>query len=331
MKRPVRLVAMLLAASLTVGELITGGLGITALAGEYDAVKVSYSDELPDVLSASYTFSNGVLTLKGNVNSTEIQNYTKKNQVKKIVAAKGTVLPENCVGLFAFYTECEEIDLSNADTSKVTDMTRMFYECYELKTLDVSSFNTKNVTSMQAMFYFCRSLKELNLSNFDTSNVTNMNLMFCCMHSCPALDLRNFNTAKVKDMSYMFAYSENLKSLDLSGKGFNTENVTWFGSMFGNLANLETIQLGKNFEYIYNGMALDNSGGLGWSREDGTESVSGRDDTAAFFNNGVNTYHKRKELQGNLTIEGVGKYDAVLRAKVTDCNITGQSYRLQCG
>lgn len=31
-------------------------------------------EEMPEILGASYTFSNGTLTLKGNVNSTEIQN-----------------------------------------------------------------------------------------------------------------------------------------------------------------------------------------------------------------------------------------------------------------
>ncbi|MBR3339541.1 MAG: BspA family leucine-rich repeat surface protein [Lachnospiraceae bacterium] len=39
-----------------------------------------------------------------------------------------------------------------------------------LKNLDLNSFNTSNVTDMSFMFYECENLTNLNLSGFDTSN-----------------------------------------------------------------------------------------------------------------------------------------------------------------
>ena len=60
----------------------------------------------------------------------------------------------------------------------------MLYNCLSLKELNLSNFNTTHVTNMECMFYNCSSLKELNLSNFNTNNVTNMGGMF---YNCSSL------------------------------------------------------------------------------------------------------------------------------------------------
>ena len=70
------------------------------------------------------------------------------------------------------------------DTSKVTDMNHLFYNCTSLTALNISNLNTSNVTNMNGMFANCKSLKSLDLSNFDTSNVTDMGNMFI---NCPSL------------------------------------------------------------------------------------------------------------------------------------------------
>ena len=46
-------------------------------------------------------------------------------------------------------------DLSNFDTSNVTNMEGMFYECYSLISIDLSNFETSNVTNMAGMFHGC--------------------------------------------------------------------------------------------------------------------------------------------------------------------------------
>ena len=91
-----------------------------------------------------------------------------------------------------FCKDITEIDLSNFDTSKVTDMKDMFVSCSSLTLLDLSNLNTSIVTNMEAMFNYCSSLTLLDLSNFNTSKVTNMGSMF---HSCSKLkyiNLKNF-------------------------------------------------------------------------------------------------------------------------------------------
>ena len=71
------------------------------------------------------------------------------------------------------------IDLSNFDTSKVTNMAYMFHNCHKLKVIKgLNKFKTNEVTSMNSMFYCCKELEELDLTNFDTSKVANMDDMF---------------------------------------------------------------------------------------------------------------------------------------------------------
>ena len=160
-------------------------------------------------------------------------------------------LPEDCLGagddqyfLFGGLTDLTDFDLSGFDTSKVTNMDSMFFDCQSLTKLDLSSFNTSKVTNMHGMFGGCNSLKTLNLSSFNTSNVTDMGYMFHNCYNLTSIDLHKFNTSKVTAMHSMFHFCESLESLDLSG--FNTSNVTTMGYMFEGCYNLTSLNL-KNF------------------------------------------------------------------------------------
>ena len=53
------------------------------------------------------------------------------------------------------------IDVSNFDTSKVTNMDYMFFDCYNLTALDVSKWDLSNVTRMNKIFDGCQNLKIL--------------------------------------------------------------------------------------------------------------------------------------------------------------------------
>ena len=134
-----------------------------------------------------------------------------------------------------------EVDLSNFDTSKVTNMASMFNAMPKLTSLNLSNFDTSKVTNMSYMFSAIRNLITLNLSNFDTSKVTNMQYMFAGMHNVTTLNLSNFDTSKVTNMQYMFAGMRNLTALNLSN--FNTSQVTNMHSMFGAMSSLTTLDL----------------------------------------------------------------------------------------
>ena len=205
------------------------------------------------------------------VNDTENAGYYKLY----IGGDGGVVANPNSSTLFANFKQTKTIDLSNLDTSYVTDMNYMFdgmshlenitfgekfdtsnvtnmnqmFATWDgvsqLKTINLSSFKTSKVTNMSGMFAGLTELTELDLSNFDTSSVTNMGQMFEGLSKITELDLSNFDTSNVTSMSAMFNKCSSLKALDLSN--FNTKKVTGMVNMFLNTTNLQTIYVGPNW------------------------------------------------------------------------------------
>lgn len=110
------------------------------------------------------------------------------------------------------------------------------FDGHALTSIDFGdNFNTSNVTNMSGMFWECRGLTSLNLSNFNTSNVTDMSNMFIGCSGLTSLNLSNFNTANVNDMRYMFyncskLTSLNLYNFDMSGlTSHNEDNTSYTG------------------------------------------------------------------------------------------------------
>ena len=121
------------------------------------------------------------------------------------IAANGKIAPESCEDLFFGYSNLISVDFNDAfDTSEVTTMNAMFYDCERLKTIDLSNFNTSNVTDMRYMFFGCKSLEKIDVSSFDTSNVTDMGYMFYNCKSVEEFDVSSFDTSKVTTMAHMF-------------------------------------------------------------------------------------------------------------------------------
>ena len=152
-----------------------------------------------------------------------------------------------------------EIDLSNFDTSQVTNMNNMFDGMTNLTTLNLSNFNTSKVTNMRFMFFHASNLTSLNLSNFDTSRVTDMQYMFSYASNLTSLNLSNFDTSKVTNMRYMFYGMSNLAILNLSS--FDTSKVTNMNAMFYDVHSLITLNLSNfdtskvtNMSYMFYGM-----------------------------------------------------------------------------
>ena len=182
--------------------------------------------------------------LDSGLTVTETDSSTSTSVEKKlynlyIASDTEIIAPVNCRGLFAYFSNLETINFNdNFNTTKVTCMTYMFYQCKSLINVDLSSFNTSNVISMSGMFEGCNSLISLDLSSFDTSNVTNMRYTFGACYSLTSLDLTHFNTSSVTNMGVMFGSCRSLTSLDLSS--FNISNVTGMERIFCNSKNLQT-------------------------------------------------------------------------------------------
>ena len=167
-----------------------------------------------------------------------------KNNVTKVVfdPAFANARPTNC---YAWFNGCENLTniegIEYLNTSQVTDMHNMFYNCYHLQTTDFSGFDTRNVKDMSYMFHNCDSLKSLDISNFITSEVTDMSGMFEGCIGLTSLDLSHLNTSKVSIMISMFQSCIKLLSVNLSG--WDTRNVKSMTRMFKRCHSLKTLDL----------------------------------------------------------------------------------------
>ncbi len=84
------------------------------------------------------------------------------------------------------------------DTSAITDMNSIFYNCTNLTTIPL--LNTSNVVNIAQAFMGCKNLTAI--AQLDTSKVTTMEYMF---HGCTNLKtIPSLNTSNVKGMHYMF-------------------------------------------------------------------------------------------------------------------------------
>jgi surface protein len=82
--------------------------------------------------------------------------------------------------MFRNCTNLKSLDLSNFNTSDVSDMSYMFANCEKLKLLDISSFNTSNATNIDGIFYCCK-IEELIINQQDKNLVeylTKRNIKF---------------------------------------------------------------------------------------------------------------------------------------------------------
>lgn len=168
--------------------------------------------------------------------------FPHRSLIKKVVLTGPVVANAESLGLFFDMNQLTTIEnLSNLDTSQVTNMDYFFAWCSQLTSLDLSTFDTQNVRSMNYMFNGVSSVSTLDLSNFNTANVTEMSHIFYGMSGLTSLDLSSFNTMNVSNMSYMFYDCSALTTLDVTG--FQTANVTNFSHMFRGCAGLAQLDL----------------------------------------------------------------------------------------
>lgn len=166
----------------------------------------------------------GVTVTKTLAVAKEKSLFSKRKDVKGVMF----MAPQNIVDTaYMFYEhEAPELDLTNLDTTNVTNMRGMFASA-KTKKINFGNFNTANVTNMHYMFAASK-VRTLDLHGFDTTNVQDMSYMFASAQAT-TLDISSFNTANVINMQAMFAESE-VTTLDL--RGFDTSHVRVISEMF---------------------------------------------------------------------------------------------------
>ncbi len=164
------------------------------------------------------------------------------------------------------------LDLTNFNTSEVTDMSYMFQGCgnsSSLMTLDLSSFDTAKVTTMQQMFQ-SSNIANIDLMSFSSDNLRSMRNMFASSKATSIQFSPSFTAEKVYDMTSAFLSCSKLTSLDLSYfkpqsltlmqntfngtalteldlSGFHTQKVSTMQAIFSGSKSLKTIYVGDGW------------------------------------------------------------------------------------
>ncbi len=233
------------------------GLTIKRTTGMASYLHNGWQSQIADTLSlTSIEFTNDNTGLSGTpiqigaTDETSSANWTEANTncfgvyaylngtTLKVYSPVTIYAPQDSSGLFA-NLDVYSITFDNFDTSKVTNMSYMFYECMVLETLNLNKFNTSKVTNMSYMFWQCRSLLQLEISSFNTSSVLNMQQMFYGCNCLNDINLSNFDTSKVTNMESMFVACSNLTTLNLLSFYINS-GVTTTSMLYG-CASLTTI------------------------------------------------------------------------------------------
>ena len=208
-----------------------------------------------------YPLSEYYIIKKNDIKNNELE--VKLNQIKSL---------NNMINMFQS-NENEPINLSEIssiidwDTSNVTDISNLFYNCSLLKSIQgLSKFNTSNITNISNLFYNCINLTSVDdISKWNLDKVTDMSNMFfnCrCLASLP--DISTWNTKNIKDMRGIFCNCSSLKSLPDISK-WNTEKVINMSGLFrncSNLAQLPNISLWNMGNVMYMGGMFSNCSSL---------------------------------------------------------------------
>ena len=142
--------------------------------------------------------------------------------VESVTFGQGFIFPGNSSYFFSSRESLTYVDMSLADTSRVTDMSGMFYNDSNLQEVNLGSIDVSNVVDVSYMFEGCQSIEELDLSCFSgTDAVRNIYDMFSSCSNLTSVDMGGW------DWSYV-DYTENLfEGCDSLEELITPANVNW--------------------------------------------------------------------------------------------------------
>ena len=179
-----------------------------------------------------------------NQSHSELFNFEEKF-IEIIVKLKGV---QNITDASEMFKGCVSLsalpDIGKWDTSKVTNMSGLFWECWTLIHIshNIANWNVTNVKDISGMFVGCTVLIYLpDISNWNTENVENIEELF---HSCKNLkivpDISKWNIKKLTSLSFIFTGCQKLLLLpDLSK--WNTSNITQIVGIFEDCQSLKSL------------------------------------------------------------------------------------------
>ncbi len=171
-------------------------------------------------------------------------NASDYQETIKTVEFHNEITPTTTFMWFAYLKNLTQIkNFYLLNTSQVTNMGMMFYQCSSLESLNFTSDNPK-----------ADGPNATNTDHFSTANVTNMYGMFRGCTGLRSLNLSGWRTNSLLDTSYMFQGCSNLQIITLGREDIQGYNVGWktglastMEHMFDGCTSLRFIYVGSDF------------------------------------------------------------------------------------
>ena len=234
------------------------------------------------------------------------------------------------------YNFTYKLDLSDWNTSNVTDMSSMFSNCYALTYIDLSKFNTSNVTDMQKMFAGTGKINMIDMSKFDLSKLYNDNYesggfgnvfkgSYCENIKLPNMNLKKkFNTYYGDTFSFLYglkslqapelvnSYTNNIKFLfaddnklyDVDMSDWDFSNVTYaYGAFYGTKISNVSVNLSNAKDSIYSMFRFSYADSINISNLEISNKIT---DTKYMFDNTKSTTIDFVDSNGNTKFDTSG-------------------------
>ena len=109
-----------------------------------------------------------------NILYTELLNI--KGTYPDTIILNGNIYPESNT---SYILTNENINTIILQWNKsLTDCSSLFYNCYNISEVDLSNFDSSLITNTDNMFYNCTSLTSINFTNFITPSLYSVHSMF---------------------------------------------------------------------------------------------------------------------------------------------------------
>jgi len=178
---------------------------------------------------ATWNFADGILTISEGV----IGNSTNRPwggnpdfigaDIKTIVIGDNVVVGEDATSLFSVLPNVTSfVGLEKLDTTRTTNMSKMFNGDKAIKDLGLSGFQTAQVTTMGSMFASMDSLKNINLSNWVISENNSVSNLIPQSSSLASLTLKN---TRVNKAGFKFYNKTSARYLDLGNSTISDPEI----------------------------------------------------------------------------------------------------------
>ena len=147
-------------------------------------------------------------------------------------------------GMFS-YSGITDIDLSKWDTSNISNLSNLFYNCTKLKQIDLHTWNTQNVYNVSWMF--SGTPKLTNLKGVENWNVENVKYIEYWFHDCGLYEIKLPDLKKndINSLQHMFSWANNITEIDLTK--IDMSKVTDLNETFAHCQKLKTIYVQSDY------------------------------------------------------------------------------------